>query len=72
MKRTEEQAKKHKEYMKKYYQNNEEKRKANNKRNNKRGLEKISCVVCQKMITRANMKRHAKVKHPKDSHSGGE
>ena len=51
MKRTEEQAKKHKEYMKKYYQNNEEKRKANNKRNNKRGLEKIVTRAVNKKET---------------------
>jgi len=62
-KRNEEQAQKHREYMKKYFKDNEEKRKANNERNKKRGLEKIKCIYCEKHITRGNMKRHEKVKH---------
>lgn len=70
--RTEEQAKKHKEYMKNYFKNNPEKKRKNNERNKKRGLEKIKCIHCEKMITRVNMKRHEKVKHPKDSQEGGE
>ena len=65
--RTEEQKQKHKIYMKKYFQTKPEKKKMNNERNKKRGLEKIKCIHCEKMITRVNMKRHEKVKHPKDS-----
>lgn len=70
--RTEEQKQKHKEYMRNYFKNNPEKKKKNNERNKKRGLEKIKCIHCEKMITRVNMKRHENVKHPKDSQEGGE
>jgi len=61
--RTEEQAQKHKEYMREYYRKNEKQRKKNSAKSNKRGLEKISCTHCEKHITRGNMKRHVKVKH---------
>jgi len=70
-KRNEEQKEKHKIYMKNYFQKNPEKAKINNERNKKRGLEKIKCIYCEKHITRVNMKRHEKVKHPKDSQDGG-
>ena len=72
-KRTKEQAKKHKEYMRNYFKNNPEKKKKNNERNKKRGLEKIKCIHCEKMITRVNMKRHENVKHSfeKELQNGG-
>lgn len=61
--RTEEQARKHREYMKEYYRKNEKQKNKNNERNNKRGLEKIPCIHCEKNITRGNMKRHVILKH---------
>ena len=67
--RTPEQAQKHRDYMKEYYRKNEDKRKKNAEKSNKRGLEKISCIHCEKYITRGNMKRHVTLKH-KDSQTG--
>tara|TARA_R110002049_G_scaffold80391_2_gene204431 strand:- start:309 stop:551 length:243 start_codon:yes stop_codon:yes gene_type:complete len=68
--RTEEQAQKHKDYMREYYRKNAEQRKKNAEKSNKRGLEKISCVKCQKYITRVNMKRHVLNKHTEKTKNG--
>jgi len=64
--RNEKQKEQHKLYMREYYKNNKTKREANNKRNCVRGLVKIPCTKCDKNISRNNMKRHERLKHPAD------
>ena len=63
--RTQAQTDKHRDYMKKYYQNNKEKREKNKAATVKRGLVKVPCSTCNKMITRMNMKRHVRSIHEK-------